>query len=246
MLDLEARLTADLTDAAQAADPRPPGRQAVTATVAQRRHRRRVRTTVLAVAATVVVAAGAVAALGAGRDDDQTVTHQPTTTVPTTAVPPSSEVPVPTSSTASTTSSTTAPTASDDPSQVPISESLVLRPGGIGPFDFGAPQAEVMPAVSAELGEPYSRFPHDGVAPECEPAAEEVAWEGLIVRFEGPNSDSLRLTAWSAGYGNPWLGATSGCRTVRRSASPSGPGSWCTAPLSGRSPRRALPRATNC
>jgi hypothetical protein len=197
MLDLEARLTADLTSAADAADLRPPDRQAVAATVARRRHRRRVRTTVLAVAATVIVAAGAVAALGALRDGDQTVIEQPTTTVPTTVVPPT------TSSTASTTSSTTTPPPADDnPLQVPVSVNLVLRPDGIGSLDFGAPQDEVMTAVVTELGEPLSRYQGGGPSQRCEPAAEEVAWIGLLLRFEGPDPDSLRLTGWSAGYGN--------------------------------------------
>jgi hypothetical protein len=198
MLDLEARPTPDLTDAAQAADPRPPDRQAVAATVAQRRHRRRVRTTVLAVAATVIVAAGAVAALGAVRDDDQTVVNEPTT------VPPTTEVPATTTSTASPTSvTTTPPPADDNPLQVPVSANLVLRPDGIGSLDFGAPQDEVMTAVVAELGEPLSRYQGGGPSQRCEPAAEEVSWIGLLLRFEGPDPDSLRLTGWSAGYGNP-------------------------------------------
>jgi hypothetical protein len=199
MLDLEARLTADLADAAHAADLRPPDRQAVAVAAAQRRHRRRVRTTVLAVAATVSVAAGAVAALGAVRDDDQTVVNEQ----PTTTVPPTIEVPATTGSTASTTSSTTTPpAASGNPLQVPVSVNLVLRPGGIGSLEFGAPQDEVMTAVVAELGEPRSRYQGGGPSQRCEPAAEEVAWIGLILRFEGPNPDSLRLTGWSAGYGN--------------------------------------------
>ena len=198
MLDLEDRLTADLATAAQAADPHPPNRRAVSATVARRRHRRRVRATVLAVAASVIVAAGAVAALGAVRDDDHTVIEQPTTTVP-----PTTEVPVTTSSTSSTTSSTTTPPAiSGNPLRVPVSESLVLRADGIGPFDFGAPQDEVMAGVVAELGEPRSRYQGGGPSQNCEPAAEEVAWIGLFLRFEGPDQGSLRLTGWSAGYGN--------------------------------------------
>jgi hypothetical protein len=202
MLDLEARLTADLADAAQAADLRPPDRQTVAATAALRRHRRRVRTTVLAVAATVIVAAGAVAALGAVRDHDQTVVNEPTTTVTTTVVPPTSEIPGTTSSTASTTSSTTTPAATGDPSLVPVSVNLVLRPDGIGRFDFGAPQDEVLGAVTAELGEPLNRYQGGGPSQGCEPAAEEVAWIGLLLRFEGPDPGSLRLTGWSAGYGN--------------------------------------------
>jgi hypothetical protein len=196
MTDLETRLHADLTEAAQAADLRPPDREAVAATVARRRRQRRARTAALAVAASVVVAAAAVAVLGAVRDDDRTVTDGPTTTAPTTEVPPT------TSTTTSTTSSTTTPAVPSDPSLVPVSVNLVLRPDGLGPFDFGAPQDEVMAALVAELGEPRARY-EGGGAPGCEPAAEQVAWIGLILTFEGPDMGSLRLTQWSAGFGNP-------------------------------------------
>jgi len=166
--------------------------------VARRRRQRRARTAALAVAASVVVAAAPAAVLGAARDDDHTVVDEPTTTTETPST--TSTTTATRSSTVSTTSSTTAPvpTAGSTP---PVSVNLVLRPDGIGPFDFGAPQADVLAAVTAEVGEPRARYPFVGVS-GCEPASEEVAWIGLILTFEGPDPDSLRLTAWSAGLGD--------------------------------------------
>lgn len=198
MTDLETRLHADLAEAAQAADLRRPDREAVAATVAHRRRQRRARTAALAVAASVVVAAAAVALLGAVRDDDRTEVDEPPTTAPTTEVPTTAGTTTPTTS--STTSSTTTP-APLEGSSPPVSVNLVLRPGGIGPFDFGATRDEVLATVTAELGEPRARYPGGG-SRGCEPAAEDIAWIGLILTFEGPDPDSLRLTAWSAGLGD--------------------------------------------
>jgi hypothetical protein len=202
MTDLETRLAADLADAARRADLRTPAREAVAVTVARRRHRRRVRTTVLAVAATVLVVAAAVATVGALRDDDHTMIDEPPAPTTTTTVPPTT-APVVTASTIVLYPGdpNATPTTSGEGSSPPVSTNLVLRPDGIGPFDFGAPEDEVVAAVTAELGDPRGHFPGGGNR-GCQPEAEDVAWIGLILTFEGPDAGSMRLTAWSAGLGD--------------------------------------------
>jgi hypothetical protein len=137
------------------------------------------------VAATVLVAAAAVATVGALRDEGTTVIDQPPAPSTITTLPP-----------------TTAPTVPELPAGAPpVSTNLVLRADGIGPFDFGAPEDEVVAAVTAELGEPRGHFQAGGNR-GCQPAAEDVPWIGLVLTFEGPDSGSMRLTAWSAGLGD--------------------------------------------
>jgi hypothetical protein len=143
--------------------------------------------------------AAAVATLGAVRDQVDTVIDKPTTT--TTETPSTTTATTPTTSTtSSTTSSTTTPTLPAGTSP-PVSVNLVLRPDGLGPFDFGAPKADVLAAVTAELGEPRATYQGGGNR-GCQPTAEDVAWIGLILTFEGPDAGSLRLTAWAAALGD--------------------------------------------
>lgn len=79
--------------------------------------------------------------------------------------------------------------------EVPVAESLALRGDGLGEFDFGSPMADVMAAVTAELGSPLRNTKVEG-APNCQPVARDVSWEDLALTFEGPADGALVLTSW--------------------------------------------------
>jgi hypothetical protein len=212
-LDLETRLAEDLHRAAEAAPLQPPSLDAVRADAAQRSRRHRIRVAALAVAATVVVAAGAAALLArADADPDHTDIGRSPTTEPA----PTTETTVPTTEPPATTPSTAPPATvpADDglPGTAgPVVEELALRPDGIGPYDFGTPYDEIVPAVNALLGQPMSVTAPQPVVMGCvtqsrqggtEPATPEgkyyavVLWDEVVLDFDGPDERSLSLNGW--------------------------------------------------
>lgn len=192
---LEQLLTDHLAQAAESADPRPPDRAEVVDAAVRRRQRRRARRGLL-VAAVALVAAG-LASATVGDDRSRTdIVDSPSTTV---------DDPTTTSTTTSTTSApttvpTTVPAGPAAPPAPQVIESLALRPDGIGELDFGTPMADVVAAVTAELGPPT--IPGEPVTgPLCteDPTAtvsDAIQWPGVTLYFAGQDADSLRLVGW--------------------------------------------------
>ena len=146
---------------------------------------------VLAVLSGAVLLTAVVLAVVAGTRDESnpTTTSASSTTsstVATTTTPP------PTSSTSSSTSTSTTTTTSTSTTSttttsIPPTESLELRPDGIGDHDFGTPASEAVEAVRALLGDP-------DLDTDWLPVEEVGACVGSEVRFVRWGSLQLFLT----------------------------------------------------
>jgi hypothetical protein len=197
--DLDLRISDVLTRAAESAQLAVPTRADITTLAGRRRQRRRVRAALLAAAAVALVVVGAVAVLDLDGDGKAVTDTVPPATGDTVA-PTTAPTTTPTGQqTATSTPPPTEATGTTTPSSgeggVPVSESLALRGDGLGAFDFGAPMAGVMAAVTAELGPPLQNTKVEG-APNCQAVARDVVWEDLALTFEGPTDGALVLTSW--------------------------------------------------
>jgi hypothetical protein len=163
---LEQRLTADLTDAAEAAMAdglTPPDRAAITAGVAARQRKRRLRVGV-AVAACVLAVAGAVAALSG---DDPSRTEMYPATTGTTGGPATSSTSTPTTGSTNPTAPDTTPNDPEQPglntpNPVPITEDMVRDIAY--PFNQGT---DAMPAPCRDYWDTSGFTPEgNGLSPD--------------------------------------------------------------------------------
>jgi len=130
--------------------------------------------------------------VGCGKDQPADQTASPSSAEETTSPTPTEETTSPTPTEEVTTETPTPPV-----------DAIVLNVNGIGPFEFGAPRADVAAYLTAALGSPITDTERDGVG-ECEGGygqwqANEI-YGVLTVEYDGADDSPTSpqaLAAWS-------------------------------------------------